>query len=148
MDRRCRRARDRAGTGQRGLMKRHWPLAIAMAALLALQDAQAQQRALPPDALRSGIEFAGSDVRAMQADDAANPGFLWVERGEKLWHDASRSKSCDACHGDAGASMRGVSTRNPAYDQASAGVLDLEGRINACRVRQQKQTPLERESDD
>ena len=129
-------------------MKRHWPLAIAMAALLALQDAQAQQRALPPDALRSGIEFAGSDVRAMQADDAANPGFLWVERGEKLWHDASRSKSCDACHGDPATSMRAVATHYPAYDQAAGGVLDLEARINACRVRHQDLAALERESDD
>jgi len=84
----------------------------------------------------------------MQADDAANPGFLWVERGEKLWRDSSRSKSCADCHGDAGASMRGVAARYPAYDQASAGVLDLEGRINACRVRHQAQAPLERESDD
>lgn len=129
-------------------MRRRWPFLTAAAAVLALGTAQAQQRALPLDALRSGIEFAGSDVRAMQADDAANPGFLWVERGEKLWHDASRSKSCADCHGDAGASMRGVATRYPAYDPASAGVLDLEGRINACRVGQQKQTPLERESDD
>lgn len=129
-------------------MKRHWPLALGIAALLALPDAQAQQRALPVDALRSGIEFAGSDVRAMQADDAANPGFLWVERGEKLWRDASQSKSCNDCHGDPAHSMRGVATHYPAYDQAAGGVLDLEARINACRVRHQDLAALERESDD
>jgi len=129
-------------------MTRSLPLGAVAAVLFALNTAQAQQRALPLDALRSGIEFAGSDVRAMQADDAANPGFLWVERGEKLWRDASRSKSCGACHGDAGASMRGVAARYPAYDRAADAVLDLEARINACRVRNQGQAPLERESDD
>jgi sulfur-oxidizing protein SoxA len=129
-------------------MQRGWPLLTAAGVVLTLGAAQAQQRALPLDALRSGIEFAGSDVRAMQADDAANPGFLWVDRGEKLWRDASQSKSCADCHGNAGASMRGVAARYPAYDQASAAVLDLEGRINACRFRHQKQTLLERESAD
>jgi sulfur-oxidizing protein SoxA len=129
-------------------MARSLPLLTAAAAVLALNAAQAQQHALPLDALRSGIEFAGSDVRAMQADDAANPGFLWVERGEKLWRDATRSKSCGGCHGDAGASMRGVAARYPAYDQAAGSVLDLEARINACRVRHQDLAPLERESDD
>jgi sulfur-oxidizing protein SoxA len=129
-------------------MARSLPLLTAAAAVLALNAAQAQQRVLPLDVLRSGIEFAGSDVRAMQADDAANPGFLWVERGEKLWRDATRSKSCGDCHGDAGASMRGVAARYPAYDQAAGTVLDLEARINACRVRHQDLAPLERESDD
>lgn len=129
-------------------MQRRWPFLTVAGAVLILGTVQAQQRALPLDALRSGVEFAGSDVRAMQADDAANPGFLWVDRGEKLWRDASQSKSCADCHGDAAASMRGVAARYPAYDRASAAVLDLEGRINACRFRHQKQAPLERESAD
>ena len=129
-------------------MTRRGPLRMAAAVLLALGTAHAQQRALPPDALRSGIEFAGSDVRAMQADDAANPGFLWVERGEKLWHDASRSKSCSACHGGAETSMRGVAAHYPVYDPTAGGVLDLEARINACRARHQGLAALERESDD
>ena len=46
----------------------------------------AQERVLPLSVLRSGITFAGPDVRAMQSDDVANPGELWVERGEKLWN--------------------------------------------------------------
>jgi sulfur-oxidizing protein SoxA len=128
-------------------MTRSLPLLTAAATVFALSTAQAQQRALPLDTLRSGIEFAGPDVRAMQADDAANPGFLWVERGEKLWQDDSQSKSCRDCHGDATASMRGVAARYPAYDQSTGVVLDLEARINACRVRHQDQAPLERESD-
>lgn len=110
--------------------------------------AHAQQRPLPLNALRSGIEFAGSDVRGMQSDDVANPGFLWVDRGEKLWREGAGDKSCNACHRDASASMRGVAARYPAYDASSAATLDLEARINDCRVRRQGLSALPRESDD
>jgi sulfur-oxidizing protein SoxA len=116
---------------------------------LFLPAAQAQQqRALPTSALRSGIEFSGADVRGMQSDDLANPGFLWVERGAKLWSEPASGGSCASCHGDASASMRGVAVRYPAFDAASKSVLDLEARINDCRVRRQKQPALARESDD
>ena len=121
---------------------------VAAVALFLLSAAQAQQRALPLDVLRSGIEFAGADVRSMQSDDLANPGFLWVERGEKLWNESAGSSSCASCHSDASASMRGVAARYPAFDAASGAVLDLEARINDCRVRRQKQNALARESDD
>ena len=123
-----------------------WP--VPAAALFLLCVAHAQQRALPSSDLRSGIEFAGTDVRGMQSDDLANPGFLWVERGEKLWGDATAGGSCASCHGAASASMRGVAARYPAFDAASATVLDLEARINDCRVRRQREPPLARESDD
>src|SRR6516165_6962815 len=61
--------------------------------------ATAQERVLPLSELRSGVTFAGSNVRAMQADDLANAGMLWVERGEKLWNAAAESsgKSCTSC---------------------------------------------------
>ncbi len=108
----------------------------------------AQQRTLPIDALRSGIDFAGADVRAMQADDLANPGFLWVDRGERLWRDNAGAPSCASCHGDAPKSMRGVAARYPAYDATTDAVLDLDARINDCRVRRQKLPPLQRESED
>ena len=122
--------------------------AIALVAALTLPAGYAQERTLPPDALRSGITFAGADVRAMQADDNANPGFLWLERGEALWRESANGPSCAACHGDAATSMRGVATRYPAYDPGTGTVIDLEARINDCRVRRQKLKPLERESDD
>jgi sulfur-oxidizing protein SoxA len=123
---------------------------VAALALLSISvtQVQAQERALPLSVLRSGIEFSGADVRGMQADDLANPGFLWVERGEKLWNDAAGGKSCASCHADASASMRGVAARYPAFDATSGSVLDLEARINDCRVRRQEQAPLARESDD
>ena len=124
------------------------PLLVPAVALLLISAVQAQQRSLPLNVVRSGIEFSGSDVRSMQADDLANPGFLWVERGEKSWNDSTSGSSCASCHGDASASMRGVAARYPAFDATSGTVLDLEARINDCRVRRQKQHTLARESDD
>jgi sulfur-oxidizing protein SoxA len=34
------------------------------------------------DERRSGRDFAGPELRAMQDDDSANPGMLWVSQGE------------------------------------------------------------------
>src|SRR5258708_36268175 len=84
----------------------------------------AEERVLPLSALRSGISFAGADVRAMQSDDLANPGMLWVERGEKLWNAPAGASgtSCASCHGAAPSSMRGVAARYPKFD-ANAGTV-------------------------
>ena len=112
------------------------------AALAAAVTAHAQQRPIAADALRSGITYAGADVRAMQADDLANPGFLWVQRGEALFAD-----NCSGCHRGAG-SMRGVAARYPAYDRSSKSVLDVEARIDQCRVERQRKPAFGRESDD
>ena len=104
-----------------------WRSSIARCAAIAA----AQERALPLSALRSGITFAGADVRAMQADDLANPGRLWVERGEKIVErgGGSAGKSCASCHGDARSSMRGVAARYPEYD-ADAGRRARSGGAN------------------
>jgi sulfur-oxidizing protein SoxA len=121
---------------------------LALTALPWICVAHAQERALSLDVLRSGIEFSGADVRGMQADDFANPGFLWVERGEKLWREPVNNKSCAGCHGEARISMRGVATRYPAFDKTAGAVIDLEARINDCRVRRLQTDALQRESDD
>jgi len=107
----------------------------------------AQTPAAPP---RSGIEFAGADVRALQADDFANPGMLWVARGEKLWSTpAGRSaQSCASCHRDAATGMKGVAARYPRVDAATSKVVNLEGRINRCRSERQQADPLRYESEE
>jgi sulfur-oxidizing protein SoxA len=122
---------------------------LAVLAAFVVAGAAAQQRVLPQGELRSGVTFAGADVRAMQADDLANPGFLWVESGEKLWNMAAgaEQRSCASCHGDTRTSMRGVAARYPRHDEA-AGLLDLEARIGRCRVERQKAAPWARESEE
>ncbi|MCC6194651.1 MAG: sulfur oxidation c-type cytochrome SoxA [Burkholderiales bacterium] len=110
-------------------------LAFAVAAI-------AQERGIPLSELKSGIAYAGADVRAMQADDEANPAMLWVQRGEALWREG-----CAACHGEAPASMRGVAARYPAYDANAQAVVDLDGRIERCRTGNAKAAPFGRESE-
>ena len=103
-----------------------------------------------PSPLKSGVEFASEDVRKLQGDDFANPGMLWVVRGEKLWSEpAGKSgQSCAACHGDASKSMKGVAARYPRVDPGAARLVNLEGRVNLCRSRNQQAEPLKLESDE
>lgn len=84
---------------------------------------------------RSGYADASPPVRAMQDDDTANPGFLWVQQGEAIWSDASvpNGRACSSCHAD----MRGVSARYPAYDTKLGRPLTLEQRIEQCRTERQ-----------
>jgi L-cysteine S-thiosulfotransferase len=99
---------------------------------------------ISPEERRSGSEFAGPETRAMENDDTANPGMLWVLQGASLWDTATgaAAQSCADCHGDARTSMRGVATHYPAFDRVLAKPLDLEQRINRCRTEHQKAEPL------
>ena len=102
-----------------------------------------------PQPLKSGVEFTAESARKLQADDFANPGMLWVERGSKLWSEAvGGGKSCAGCHGDAAKSMKGVAARYPRVDSGAGRVVNLEGRINLCRSRNQQAEPLAHESDE
>lgn len=117
---------------------------LALAGVLVLAAAApAQERVLPLDMLRSGIEFAGPEVQALQRDEFANPGLLWVERGARLWSQAPAPgrPSCAGCHGEAATGMRDVAARYPAIDAASGELLDVAGRINQCRSQRQGQPP-------
>jgi sulfur-oxidizing protein SoxA len=123
--------------------------ALAFVGMLAPAAAHAQQRVLPPERLKSGFEFLGPDLRAMQKDDFANPGMLWVERGAKLWSaPGSAGLSCASCHGDARVSMKGVAARYPLVDKASGRLVSVDQRIQQCRVERQKAEPLAYESQD
>jgi L-cysteine S-thiosulfotransferase len=68
---------------------------------------------------------------------------LWVVRGEALWTE----RGCNGCHGEASRSMKGVAARYPRHDASLGRVVDLEGRINACVVRQPGASPLPWESE-
>ena len=102
------------------------------------------------DGRRSGYDFAGPEVRAMQDDDSANPGMLWVSQGEFLWNlkAGPAERSCADCHGDARAGMKGVAARHPAFDAILGRPIDLEQRINRCRTERQQVAPLAWESED
>jgi sulfur-oxidizing protein SoxA len=118
--------------------------------LLRLTAAAALAASIPAEDRRSGYDFAGPEIRAMQDDDTANPGALWVLQGEALWVErvGAAGRSCADCHGEARDSMKGVAARYPAFDPALARPLDLEQRINRCRTEHQKAEPLAWESDE
>ena len=120
-------------------------LAVVTATVVAAAAAE-----IAPGDRRSGYDFAGPDIRAMQDDDTANPGMLGVLQGETLWARKTgvASRSCADCHGDAQTSMKGVAARYPAFEPALARPLDLEGRINRCRNEHQGAESLAGESED
>lgn len=112
--------------------------------------ASAQNRAIAMPELRSGFDFLGADLKKMQQDDFANPGSLWVDRGEKLWRAVAGvdGKSCADCHGDARESMKGVAVRYPRIDTGTGKLVSLETRILQSRVERQKSPAFARESGD
>ncbi|HEX6211870.1 MAG TPA: sulfur oxidation c-type cytochrome SoxA [Methylomirabilota bacterium] len=103
---------------------------------------------IPPAERRSGYDFMGRETRAMQDDDTANPGMLWVLEGGALWArtTGAAGKACADCHGDARTSMKGVAARHPALDAARGRPVSLEQRINACRTERQQAPALAWES--
>jgi L-cysteine S-thiosulfotransferase len=75
-------------------------------------------------------------------------GLLWVERGSALWATPEGSRSCASCHGDVSQSMKGVAARYPLVDPAHSKLINIEGRINGCRVQHMAALPLAYESED
>ena len=106
--------------------------------------------AAQPAAPRSGLEFASADVRALQADDFANPGMFGVDRGAKLWNAPAGASglSCAGCHREAPATMKGVAAKYPRFDREAGAVLNLEARINRCRSTRQQARPLAHETEE
>ena len=103
---------------------------------------------IPQGDRRSGYDFMSRETRAMQDDDTANPGMLWVLEGEGLWNrkTGAAGRACADCHGDARASMKGVAARHPSFDAGKGRPVNLEQRINLCRVDRQHAPPLAYES--
>ncbi len=118
--------------------------ALGIAAAVATRAAE-----IAPEARRSGYDFASPQTRAMQDEDATNPGMLWVLQGETLWAKAAGTadRACQNCHGDARISMKGVAARYPVFDAALGRLLDLEQRINRCRTEHQSAEPFAWESE-
>src|SRR5881227_4018720 len=121
-------------------------LGAAMSALAVAAVAFAGE--IPPSDRRSGYDFMSRETRAMQDDDTANPGMLWVLEGGTLWEKkiGAAGRACADCHGDPRASMKGVAARYPAFDAGKGRPVGLEQRINVCRTDRQQAPPLAYES--
>jgi sulfur-oxidizing protein SoxA len=116
-------------------------LLLVFAATYAVAQSGADKR-------RSGYQDMGEALQKMQDDDTANPGMLFVQQGAKLWSrkEGAADKSCADCHSVA--AMRGVAVRYPAIPPDRDRPVDLEGRINLCRLEHQKADRLPPEDDD
>src|SRR6202035_5658929 len=150
MDRRQRIYRNRLGD-DRGRMKFTGTInvvALLVAAAMAIPPLAATE--IPPNEHRSGYTFMAPDTQAIQDDDTANPGMLWVLDGEALWKrkTGAAGKACADCHNDARTGMKGVAARYPALDKALGRPVNLEQRVNLCRARHQQATPFAYESRD
>ena len=131
-----------ASAGTNGVLK------FALIAVTVLAALPTYATDIPLSERRSDYEQMGPQTRAMQDDDTANPGMLWVLDGEAIWNrrDGASGKSCADCHGDARTGMKGVAARYPAYDPARGRPIDLEERINLSRSEQQQAPPFPIES--
>ena len=129
----------------------HWLAAALALSTGALALAQPQPaRGLAPAQLRSGLTFAGPDVQRLQADAFANPGLLWLTRGEALWGQAAGplKQSCQDCHGRQAESMRGVAARYPRLAPETGQLVNLEDQIRGCRTQRQRATDWAFESEE
>ena len=124
-------------------MRRFW---ITVAVILVAATVCAAE--IPRSDRRSGYDFMSRETRAMQDDDTANPGMLWVLEGGASWtrKTGAAGRACADCHSDARASMKGVAARYPSFNAAKGRPVNLEQRINLCRVDRQQAPPLAYES--
>jgi sulfur-oxidizing protein SoxA len=115
---------------------------FALATVFAASLAVAQS-----DPRHSGYHDMSPALQKMQDDDA-NPAMLFVQQGETQWQEkaGTANKSCADCHHDAATSMKGVATRYPAIPEGASEPVDLEGRINLCRVKHQQAKAMADES--
>lgn len=122
-------------------------IAACIAVLTAMAGA-ALATEIPLDQRRSGYSFMSADTKAMQDEDTANPGMLFVLDGEALWKRkaGTANKACSDCHNDARVSMKGVAAHYPAFEKTLGRPIDLEGRINLCRANHQQASPFAYES--
>ena len=99
---------------------------------------------IPPAERRSGYDFMSRETRAMQDDDTANPGLLWVLEGGALWSrkTGAAGRACADCHGDArdehegrGRAPSGVRRRHGPADQSRAAHQPVPHRSAAGAAR-------------
>jgi sulfur-oxidizing protein SoxA len=133
-----------------GITKLGFVRSGALIAVLCIMMMHSTFAEIPLAERRSGYDLLSRETRAMQNDDTANPGMLWVLDGEALWRAkaGTAEKACADCHGDARETMKGIAARYPAFDPARGRPVDLEQRINICRSEQQKASPFAYESKD
>ncbi len=90
----------------------------------------------PVDTVYSGWLFREAETRALEADSFANPGMLYVERGQDIWNtvDGTMGKSCASCHNDAAETMKDIAAHYPKWDADAKRPINIELQIDKCRT--------------
>jgi len=133
-------------------MIRIWTAAVSALALAGCNSPEREvssstaQAAISSADKRSGYTFLTAETQALQDDDFANPGYLWVDKGAA--HFAEGKAACASCHGANGEALKGAAVSYPKIDAASGQLINLEQRINICRDKHQEMPELLYESDD
>lgn len=97
--------------------------------------------------ITSGSAFLSPDLRRQQDDPTRNPAWFWVEQGQELFsRKPGAGQACSQCHAEPETRLRGAATHYPQVDAATGQLLNLEGRIEQCRVERQKQPAFGYES--
>ncbi|MGE0682064.1 MAG: sulfur oxidation c-type cytochrome SoxA, partial [Candidatus Binatia bacterium] len=134
-------------------MSQFFPLILVIGALLSFTETGplAAENVTPYVVAdrRSGYTYLSPENQQLQNDAFANPGQLWVEKGQELWQEPKGSThvSCASCHGEAIKSMRGVRARYPRFDAQSKKLINLELQINRCHEERQHSMPYPYESE-
>lgn len=125
---------------------------VLLSCLAILQSPLAEDtlnRVIELDKLKSGKAFQLPETQALQDDNFANPGQLWIDKGSQLWAEpaGAADKSCANCHELTGEDLRGIAARYPIYSKKAKRLVNLEQQINICREQYQKASPLAYESE-
>jgi sulfur-oxidizing protein SoxA len=122
---------------------------LLLAGLLGPGPNAAESTRRPLEAPISGTQFQSEAIQALQRDDFANPGLLWLDQGRALWQTptSAGTPSCASCHGDDGAGIRGAAAGYPKFDAQLGRLINVEQRINACRTHHQQAEALPHESE-
>lgn len=101
------------------------------------------------DAMRSGATYLPPATQAMQDEDAANPGMLWVTAGERLFatFEGQAGRSCQSCHGPVESGLQDVAATYPKVDPATKTLKNLQAQIAVCRKDRMQATPWSYESE-
>jgi len=118
-------------------------LATSMSTLAQVQQTFSDKPDLEPSSVRSGSYFLTKSTRQLQQDSFGNPALLWVDQGKALFENDTSAPSCRSCHANG---LNGVFANFPKYDAKLSKLMNIESKINQCRVEHQALPALAYES--
>ncbi|MHA7776751.1 sulfur oxidation c-type cytochrome SoxA [Roseibium sp. M-1] len=97
----------------------------------------------PFDEVISGWHYRTDETRELEADSFANPGMLYVERGQEIWNtvEGDAGKSCASCHGDGAEFLKDIGANYPKWNADAGKPFNIELQIDQCREKNMQAKP-------